>query len=98
MPNIGDNSVFTLRDDVVACELDEGKALLDMRESKYYKLNGSAALIWGWIGSGSSFDQLLDNMLERFDVSEEQCRKDLQAVLSDFLNTGLIEQTGGKSS
>ncbi len=78
--------------DVVACELDDGVALLDLRVSKYYKLNKTAALIWDWMSEPATVDQLVTRITERFDVSESECRADILAILASFESSGLIEE------
>lgn len=83
--------LFTAHSEVVACELDGGKALLDLRGSRYYKLNRSAALIWEWIGEGSTLSLLVDRMLQRFDVDRSQCEEDVIAIISSFEKAGLVD-------
>ena len=76
--------------DVVACTLEGGNALLDLASSNYYTLNGSAAMIWEWLGSGATVAELIDRMLETFDVEREVCADDVQAVVASFEDAGLV--------
>ena len=80
--------------DVVACDIDGGKALLDMRSSNYYKLNTSAALIWDWVGEGATIGELTDKMVGEFDVEAQDCIEDVEAVVESFVKAGLLEQYG----
>ena len=77
-------------DDVVACELEGGNALLDLSTSNYFKINETAASIWEWIGSGATIDKLVNNMLALYDVDEEVCRQDVEAILASFESAGLV--------
>ena len=76
--------------DVVACNLESGNALLDLTSSNYYTLNGSAAMIWEWIGSGATVADLIDRMLETFDVDRETCAEDVKSVVASFEEAGLV--------
>jgi hypothetical protein len=80
--------------DVVACDIDGGKALLDMKSSNYYKLNRSAALVWDWVGEGADISELTDKMVGEFDVEPDECIADVRAVLESFVGAGLLERDG----
>lgn len=91
MERIDDTVRIVHASDVVACDLDGGKALLDMNSSNYYRLNGSASMIWEWIGDGATLAELIDRMLQEYDVERDECEKDVEAVVSSFIKAGLLE-------
>ena len=76
--------------DVVACSLESGNALLDLSSINYYSLNGSAAIIWEWIGSGTTISELVEQMLEAYDVDRETCVVDIQSIVASFEQAGLV--------
>lgn len=76
--------------DVVACSLESGNALLDLTSSNYYSLNGSAAMIWEWIDSGATIAELVERMLETYDVDRETCVADIQSIVASFEQAGLV--------
>ncbi|AKH42782.1 Coenzyme PQQ synthesis protein D (PqqD) [Croceibacterium atlanticum] len=84
---------LSLREDVVACDLQGGKALLDLRTSKYIKLNETAALIWQWIGEHKTRDEMLAAMVETYDVDEAECRADIESLIGSMKEAGLIEES-----
>ncbi len=90
MKPVGDKDRFSQTSDVVACNLDGGKALLDMASSNYYQLNGTAALLWELIGEGSSVVQVAEQMLEKFEVDRSQCLADTKEVIGSFEEAGLV--------
>lgn len=85
-------TVVVSRDDVVACELEGGSALLDLQSSKYYKLNGSASFLWESIEGRASVDQLCQKMLANYDVDTEHCLSDVITILQSFEKAGLISR------
>jgi hypothetical protein len=84
--------------DVVACDLEDGKALLNLATSKYFKLNGSAAFLWEALGSGSTIASICSDLLEHFDVDQEQCTADVFAIIQAFREAGLVETEAMASS
>lgn len=98
LPALQANAFYTSHEEVVACDLDDGRALLDLRKSKYYKLNNTGALVWEWLEEGATIDTLAEKMMEQFSVEDAQCRADINGILSSFLDAGLIEQSGAKAS
>ena len=77
--------------DVVACDLEDGKALLNLATSKYFKLNASAAFLWEALGPGATIASIRDDLLEHFDVDQEKCTADVFAIIRAFREAGLVE-------
>ena len=59
----------------------------------YVLLNGTAAFLWEKLDQPRTLDQLTDQLLETFEVSREQARMDIAAMLEDFTQQGLIRLT-----
>lgn len=76
--------------DVVSCKLDGGNALLDLASSCYYRLNSTAATVWDCIGQGMNRLEILEHLLNEYDVEREQCSTDVDAIIVSFLEAGLI--------
>lgn len=89
------DTVYRAPEHVVACEVEDGKALLDLESSTYYKLNRSAALIWEWIGDGATIPALVERMLAHFEVGEDECTRDVEAIIASFCDAGVLEAEGG---
>lgn len=76
--------------EVVACELEGGKALLDLGTSSYFRLNATAALIWEWLADGMTMASLVDRMLDEFDVEKDVVSRDVEAIVGAFAEAGLV--------
>ena len=83
---------YVTNKDVVACELDNGQALLDLRTSQYVKLNETAGLVWQWVQDGLSVDQMADEMCVIFDAERDQCSADISLLLGQLEEAGLVER------
>lgn len=55
------------------------------------KTNEVGAFIYELLGGGISQEKLLDSILEEYEVSREQAKKDLEAFLNQMKNKGLLD-------
>src|SRR5687768_12588427 len=85
------NSVVVGDKQVVACDLAGGSALLDMRTSTYFGLNGVGAHIWAFIQEPRTIAAVLSAVVDRYDVSEQRALEDLTRILTQFAEAGLID-------
>gem|GEM_PF-845354 len=98
MSNFDTSTLFSQSEHVVACDLDGGKALLDLQESQYYKLNPTAALVWDKLSEPTTLDDLVKMITDRFDVEADQCRGDIQNIITRFHDANMIEVDGASST
>lgn len=78
----------------MACELNGGAALLDLRSSIYYSLNPVGAEVWTALQSGAATIETLSQAVsQRFEVTPDACREDIAALLADFCKRDLARRT-----
>ena len=87
----GDDRIAA-REGVVVCDLEEGKALLNLEESQYFKLNDSAGKAWSLLQDGIEVDALVDAMSEYFEVDRERVGLDVISILDALLASRLIQK------
>ncbi len=91
---IREDSLVTLSEDCVSTELaDEEFVVLNLRDGMYYGLNATGSHIWRLIDEPRSLRDLLDRLVQRFDVDRARCREDLVALLNDLADKGLVRIT-----
>ncbi len=56
-------------------------------------MNELSAFIWNLLQKDVSPRELLSSILDAYDVDEETCKRDLDAVLRDMREMGVIEET-----
>jgi hypothetical protein len=71
-------------------ELGDELVALDAEKGHCFGFNSVATSVWRRLAEPASFDQLRDGLLSEYDVSHEQCTSELQALLDDLLERGLI--------
>ena len=72
-------------------EIDSEAVILDIQSGIYYGLNDTGNQIWYWLQTPKTSSELLDLLLEEYDVILEQATDDLQNLLQEMVNTGLIK-------
>ena len=55
------------------------------------KLNDTAAEIWGYISEGKNEEEIISDMLEKYDVGEEKLREDVEKIINTFKEQGFVE-------
>ena len=54
-------------------------------------LNGTGAFLWSLLEKDTTEKELLDAMLEKYDIDEQTAKKDIAAFLAKARSAGLIE-------
>lgn len=55
------------------------------------KLNDTAADVWQWLTEGCTTDQLVQNVIEKYDVSPETAAADVKTFLDHLSSEGVLE-------
>lgn len=85
------NSTVSIAKDVVSCDLVDEAAILNMKDGVYYGLNPVGAWIWNLIQKPIKVNEILDKLLEEYDVEKEVALKDMMELLEQLLENELIE-------
>jgi len=76
---------------VVDTPLDDDETVLLHLESKaYFTLNATGGRIWRGLKAGKSFDQIVAELEEIYEVTPEQARSSTQALLDELAQRGLL--------
>lgn len=81
---------FELRGDLVVEEIDDEVVVLDLEGNQYFGLNEVGWLIWRAIDERqASIDEIVDEIVDRFDVSDNTARGDAEAFIGQLLESEL---------
>jgi len=75
----------------VSCKIDGEIAILHLDRAIYFGLQGAGAEIWDALDQPRSVDELRDALVATFDVSAQQCERDVVEILSSLEKEGLVE-------
>jgi PqqD family protein of HPr-rel-A system len=82
---------MNLRPGVVTADTEYGMALLDQNSGEYYTLNPTAALIVRTLLDGTSRQQAVTTLTDRYDVSAEQVEEDITRILEELRSAKLLK-------
>ncbi len=93
---ISRRSVVCVTNRQVSSDFPDGQVvLMDVHEGTYYGLNRMGARIWEMIQSPRSVGDIVDTLLESYEVAEGRCLEEVSALLSDLASRSLVEITNG---
>jgi hypothetical protein len=86
---------LTLRDaDLDWREVEGELVVLDLRESRYLAINRTGRALWGTLVEGATRDQLVDRLVDGFDVERNQAAADVDAFTAELESRGLLLREG----
>ena len=80
--------------DQVSCELNGEVAILNLKSTLYFGLNKVGATVWDAMHEPMTAADLCRAVLDRYDVTEVQCQKDVLELLTKLNSAGLIDILG----
>ncbi len=72
-------------------ELAGEKVMIDFDSGKYFMLTGSANDIWDLLETQSTTKEILESLLEIYDVDEQTCYNGVIAFLKKLVDIGFVE-------
>jgi hypothetical protein len=80
------------RSEVIWRAVDDRVVGLDLRSSRYFSLNDSAAFLWVELEHQVGSAELAARLVDRYGIEPEAARSDVEAFLADMFASGLVEQ------
>lgn len=80
--------------DVPSTAIDGEIVMMSPDQSEYFGLNRTASHLWRLLDEVRSVEDLYREMQERFDVSADRCREEVDRFLSETAACGLISIRG----
>jgi len=91
MTELSRSSKIVVSKDVVSCDLGGETAMLDMKEGVYYGLNEIGTIIWELIQKPITLQEIVDTIMEEYEVDEETCFADLTELVEQMAENKLVE-------
>ena len=91
------NRVFVRSDKVAFREVDEEVLIVPIRMSTsdptgVYRLNATASFVWLQLDGRRNIADVVQRVLEKFDVSQAEATNDVDELISDLLSFDAIEE------
>lgn len=91
---LSNRTVVVATREEVSCKLGEEAAILGLKNSVYYGLNSVGARVWELLREPKSLEEVQAAIVNEYDVSAEQAKKDLLQFMRGMLAEGLVELSG----
>ena len=75
----------------VSCSLQGEAVILNYQSGVYYGLNPVGARIWELIQESKTASEVHQDILGEYEVDSDRCWNDLQRILAELQQAGLIE-------
>ncbi len=89
----GEDAAWVASDQVVAADLGEGLALLNLSTNEYFSLNEVGAFVWGVLQTPRPRADIVRAVMEAYEVAESACVADIDLLLEELKNAALAEQS-----
>lgn len=70
--------------------------MLHLETNTYFTMNATASVLWLALARECTVDELVHVVTENFDVSADQCRKDIEMLLQQMIDANVIKQVGAE--
>ena len=81
---ISKESVIKQIDDIVASEIDGETVMMSIENGSYYGLDPIGSYVWELLETPIKVADLIDTLLEKYDVDEKTCEKDVLHFLNEI--------------
>ena len=81
--------------DQVSCNLDNEIVLLNIDNGDYYNFDDITSEIWSQIPKPTPISSLVSSLRSNYNVSQENCERDVLLLLSKLVEDGLVKVEGG---
>ena len=83
---------FKRNSDLIGAAIDDEMVMMSVEHGQYYGLGGVGPRVWELIEQPQTMAQLVDTILEEYEVECEVCEKDLTEFLAQMEQLGLVER------
>ena len=84
------NVTFKASNDVLFQEVSGETVLLDLNSESYFGLDEVGTRIWSLINEGRAVGEVVDTLLDEYDVDRATLETDVSALLASLLEAGLV--------
>ena len=84
------DQVISISSEALFQEVGGEMVLLDLASESYFGLDEVGARVWGLLSDDKNVGQILDTLLQEYEVDRETLEADVEELLGSLLEAGLI--------
>ncbi len=85
------DGLVTVPSDVILQELGDEIVVANLDTGVYFALNEVAARTWTLLRDAPSLDAVISSLLDEYEIDEETVRADVEGLLEQFQQHGLMQ-------
>ena len=78
--------------DLIGAAIDDELVMMSVEQGQYYGLGGIGPRVWELLEEPCAIEDLVDAILEEFEVDSAVCEKDMTGFLKELEEFGLIQK------
>lgn len=95
MIKIGLDTVLVRGSEHVETKMVGQTVMMSIARGKYFALDGTGQCIWECLAEPVSIGQIIERLLDQFEVDREQCETEVISFLNEMMENGLTKEHGG---
>ena len=88
---IANTSVVVAAKGQIHTDLGGEAVILALESGQYYSLNNVGTRVWELVQESKTVKDLVQEIMEEYDVEAELCKTDILTLLEDLASEGLVE-------
>ncbi len=84
------DNIITRKDEVAAANMDGEIVMMNIETGNYYNLGKTGSIIWNMLESPISVETLIHGLMEKYNVTQQQCEVEVLSYLNELRGEGLI--------
>jgi hypothetical protein len=84
------SAFFSVNERVLFRLIDQEAVILNLDNGEYFGLNAVAVRVWESLAKGCSVSSTIETLLAEYEVETPVLRSDIEELLADLLEAGLI--------
>lgn len=87
------DKIYQRKEGIMDAKLNDETVMMDITTGKYYNLGEVGGSIWRILERPMTLSALVECLTAEYDVSPEQCEKDVVPFLKQLQESGLMKET-----
>lgn len=77
--------------EIDSSELNGEKVMMNLDKGLYFNLNRVGSDMWDILGKESTIDEIVEKMIDKYDVSFDECKKEVILFIDKLIENELIK-------
>lgn len=90
--DLQEDTTFVAVSDVLMAEIEDETVALQTKTETYHGIEGVGTRVWELLQEPQTFAELQTAIVREYDVSQQQCRQDLETFLAELHANQLVER------